>query len=246
MDGSVKMSLDAGILILSISNPATANSLTPLVLEEIDSGLRRAQTSEVRVVVVTGEGDNFCSGGDMHYLGLDDEDAGISYISRVTQLLATLRMFPKPVIAAVHGHAVGGGAEIACEADLLLLSPAASLRLSDVTIGSSPATVFRLVRLVGLGVANRMTLLGAELKADEALMLGLALDVVDRDELLGRAIDVARRLAAFSPLALRSAKQALRLAQSADPFTDLAVNLEAEANCYRSPEMKEAVRRFLT
>lgn len=245
MDGSVKESLDNGILILTLSNTVTSNSLTLSVLDDLRSGLDRAHSSDVRVVVLAAEGKNFCSGGDLRYLSLDDEDAGRGYISRVTDILATLREFPKPVVAAVQGYAVGGGAEIACEADLLLLARDALLQFSDVTIGSTPATAYRLVHLVGMGAASRMVLLGTPLESSEALQRGLALEVVEREELLGRALETARRVAGFSALAVGFAKQALRLAQTADPLVDLQLNLEAEAACYRSEEMKSAVRRLL-
>lgn len=245
VDGSVKQSIDEGILLLTLSNTATSNSLTPSVLNDLESGLERARSNDVRVVVLAAEGKNFCSGGDMRYLGLDDENAGRVYIARVTDTLATLRQFPKLVLAAVQGYAVGGGAEIACEADLLLLSSDAVLQFSDVTIGSTPATAYRLVRLVGLGPASRMVLLGTPLTAGEALQRGLALEVVEREELLVRAVETARRVAGFSPRAVGFAKQGLRLAQGADPLVDLQVNLEAEAACYGSEEMKTAVRRFL-
>ena len=90
-----------------------------------------------------------------------------------------------------------------------------------------------------------MTLLGREMGSDEALSRGLASRVVGRDDLLGSAMEVARRLASLSPLSMRLAKQALALAQSADGMTDLQVNLEAEAICYASPEMRRAIEEFL-
>jgi enoyl-CoA hydratase/carnithine racemase len=245
MEGSVRVSVEGGILVLTLSNPATANSLTPSVLDDFEVGLRRAKSSEIRVLLLAAEGRNFCSGGDLHNLGLDNIQAGRDYIGRVTDILATLRQFPKPLVAAVQGHAVGGGAEIACEADVLLLSSDAALRLPDVTMGSSPATVFRLVRLIGLGPASRMALLGEEIDAAEAMQRGLAYEVVDRENLFDHAMQTARRLDALSPLSMRLTKQALALAQSADGVTDLRVNLEAETTCYASPEMRNAIADFL-
>jgi 2-(1,2-epoxy-1,2-dihydrophenyl)acetyl-CoA isomerase len=244
MEGTVEVHREGGTLLLTLSRPSKLNALSPSLVEGLNNALALARAPDVRVVLLAGEGSSFCAGGDVNQLGSDNLEAGREYIASVTELLAILRGFPKPIVAAVQGYAVGAGAEIACEADLILMATDAVLRFSDVTISSTPATVYRLVRLVGLGMASRMVLLGEDLDAQRALELGLAHSVVATEQLMAAAGDVAQRLCDLSSLSLRLAKQALRLAQATDGFTDLWLNLEAEIACYSSPQMRDLMKRF--
>lgn len=234
-----------GILQLTLARPDKLNAISPRMLEGLRRGLDQADEEDVRVLLLAGKGRSFCTGGDMEHLGLEDASAGHSYIAEVTNILAMLRQQQKPIVAAVQGWAVGAGAEIACEADLLVLATDAVFRLPDVSIGSTPATLFRLVRLVGLPRAARMAFLGEDLDATDAANLGLPWDVVPPERLLDSATDLAKRLTRMSPMSLRFAKQALWLAQGTDGVEDLRVNLEAEIACYGSTAMRSAIGDFV-
>ena len=233
-----------GVQVATLARPEKLNALSPRLVEGLRAAVATAQDDDVRVLVLAGEGRSFCSGGDMSCLASDNEAAGRRYIESVTELLADLRRFPKPVVAAVQGFAVGAGAELACEADLIVMSTNAVLRFSDVSIGSTPASVQSLVRLVGRGTARKMVLLGEDLGAARALELGAVYEVVPEPALRDTALAVAGRLAELSSLSVRSAKRALQTAETTDGITELELNLEAEIACYLSPEMRRHVKAF--
>jgi enoyl-CoA hydratase/carnithine racemase len=244
-DRIVESSLADGVLQVVLNDPQRLNALSWPMLDALEPVLAGIREPEVRVVLLAGNGRAFCSGGDMRAMSVDDPGQATAYVSRITEVIATLRRCPKPVVAAVQGYAVGGGAELALEADILVLADTAIFRQPDVAIGSTPATAYRLVQLVGYPTAARVVLGGQDLDAPGALALGLTDRLVSPDQLHDEARAVAQRMAELSPKSLQFAKQALRLANVTDGETDLAVNLQSELALYFSPEQRAAVAGFL-
>jgi enoyl-CoA hydratase len=244
MDGAVESERRDGVLTLTFARPDKANALSPAMVEQLRGGIAQGLAGDVRVLVLAARGKHFCAGGDMAYLGTDDEDSGVRYITSVTEAIRDLRRFPKPIVAAVQGYAVGAGAELACESDVLVMAASARLGFPDVSIGSTPATVQSIVRLAGRGTAAAIVLLGRELDAARAELLGVAAAVVPDAQLAAHVAGVADALAAQSPLAVAFAKRALQAAESSGPMDELDVNLEAELRCFVSEEMRARVRAF--
>jgi enoyl-CoA hydratase len=244
MDGAVESEQRNGVLTLTLARPDKANALSPPMVEQLRTGIARGLADDVRVLVLAAGGTNFCAGGDMACLGTDDEDSGVRYITSVTEAIRDLRRYPKPIVAAVQGYAVGAGAELACESDVLVMAVGARLGFPDVGIGSTPATVQSIVRLAGRGTAAAMVLLGRVLDAARAETLGVAAVVVPDEQLSACAAAIADTLAAQSPLAVAFAKRALQMAESTDPMDELDSNLEAELRCFVSAEMQARVRAF--
>jgi enoyl-CoA hydratase/carnithine racemase len=244
-DDILLTSLTDGVLSLVMNDPDRLNALSWSMLQALETGLQRVRDPEVRVILLGGSGRAFSSGGDMRAMSVDDAAEATEYVSRITELIGVLRRCAKPVVAAVQGYAVGGGAELALEADVLVLGDTAVFRQPDVAIGSTPATAYRLVQLVGYPTAARMVLGGQDLDARAAVERGLADGVVPAERVLEEGLAVARRMAELSPKSLNFAKQALRMSSVTDGETDLAVNLQAELACYFSPEQRAAVASFL-
>jgi enoyl-CoA hydratase len=238
--------VDAGILTVTLSRPAKLNALTPLTVEQLGLAFEAATAPEVRVVVLAGEGRSFCAGADVvQSLGLRDRDAAGAFLRGLAGVLARISSLPKPVVAAVQGHAVGGGAELALEADLLVAADDAVLGFPDVALGSTPASLWQLVRKAGHARAVDMAMLGTELDAAEMQTLGIATRVVAPEELLESALDVARTLRdRAGARSLRYAKEAVAHAETATRSADLAANVSAMLDCHFSDEQRGYVAGF--
>lgn len=244
----LRESLDDGVLTLTLARPRRLNALSPALVDELGAALERARRPAVRVVAILGDGSSFCSGADVdESLGLPDLRAAEEFLSALASVLRAIHVLPKPVIAGVQGHAAGGGAEIALEADLRIAADDAQLWFPDVGIGSTPASTWQLVRAVGKSRATRMVMLRERLGATEMAELGLVHEVVAPEELPGAVAALARRLCdEAGPLSLGFAKQGIDLATTVDRETDLRHNVAAMLACHLSDEQRAAVERWRT
>jgi len=242
----VRQARDDGVLTLALSRPEKLNALTAAGLDELLAALGDAERDGgVRVVVLRGEGRSFCAGADVgEVLARPDLDAAHAFLSRLAGVLRAISLLPKPVVAAVQGHAAGGGAELALEADLRVAADDAQLWFPDVGIGSTPASLHRLYRCVGRAKTTEMAMLGTRLGADDLRRTGLVTEVVGAAELEGAAHRLARRLAERAPASLRLAKEAVRLAEEASREVDLAANVSAMLVRWQGAEQAEAAERF--
>jgi enoyl-CoA hydratase/carnithine racemase len=187
---------------------------------------------DVRVLILTGEGRGFCSGGDVHEIIGALQKAGVRELLDFTRMTGAvvqrMRECPVPIIAAVNGVAAGAGAVIALAADFRLLARSASLSFLFTRVGLAGAdmgSAYLLPRLVGLGRATELLMLGDKIDSEEAARIGLATGVVEDGELSSRAADLAGRLAAGPSLAYATTKMLL----SRELDMDLGGSLELEA-----------------
>lgn len=242
----VRESLVDGVLTLTLARPAKLNALTTRMVKDLGAALERARDPGVRVVVLLGEGSSFCAGADVgESLGLEEPPAAEAFLGGLAAVLRAIHSLPTPVIAGIQGHAAGGGAEIALEADLRIAADDAQLWFPDVGIGSTPASAWQLVRTVGTSRATSMVMLRERLDAARMADLGVAHAVVAPEELPAAAATLARRLRdEAGALSLQFAKQGIALATTADRETDLSENVAAMLACHFSYEQRAAVERF--
>jgi enoyl-CoA hydratase/carnithine racemase len=240
----VQVEVKDGVAVLTLDQPSRLNALSQPMVAAIERGLDRADALDVRVLLLLGAGRAFSAGGDMAEMAVPDDDHAQAYIGSITRLLARLRSFDRPIVAGVQGFAVGAGAEIALEADILLVAEDATLRQPDVSIGSTPATAFRLVRVVGPMAAARCVLAGADIKAEELLRWGAVDRIHPSAELAGAARTLATAMAQNNRKSLVLAKQALQLWHTPDGLLDLRINLASEIACYWNPEQRDSVAAF--
>ncbi|HET6998908.1 MAG TPA: enoyl-CoA hydratase/isomerase family protein [Solirubrobacterales bacterium] len=242
----VERRLEEGVLALTLNRPEKLNALSPALVAELLAELSSAEDDEVRVVVLLGAGRSFCAGADVaESLGLEDLDAAARFLAALADVFRRVSALPKPVIAALQGHAVGGGAELALEADLRIAAEDARLSFPDVALGSTPATLYQLVRLAGRSRALEMALLGTEMGAGEMERLGLVHRVVAADALEEEALALARRLRdRASARSLRFAKEAGMHAEQSSREADLRANVAAMLACHLSEEQRAFVRDF--
>ncbi|MGH2677447.1 MAG: enoyl-CoA hydratase family protein, partial [Actinomycetota bacterium] len=213
--------------------PERLNALTFEVYADLRDLLAELpHRDDVRALVVTGTGRGFCSGGDVRDIIGALQDLGIKELLEFTRMTGSvvqrMREAPFPIIAAVNGVAAGAGAVIALAADLRLAARSARFAFLFTSVGLAGAdmgSAYLLPRLVGLGRATELLLLGEEVDADRAAEIGLVTRVVDDDALGNEAMGLARRLAEGPATAFAATK--LLLAREQD--TDLAGSLELEA-----------------
>jgi enoyl-CoA hydratase len=234
------------VLVLTLSRPEKLNALTSAGVEELLTALDASGRDErVRVVVLRGEGRSFCAGADVaQELAHADLGRANEFLVGIAEVLRRISLLPQPVIAAVQGHACGAGAEIALEADLRIAAEDAQVWLPDVGIGSTPASVYQLLRYVGRARTTAMVLLSQRLNAGDMLSLGMVSAVVPVEDLESAAFELALRLCERSATSLRFGKQAVRLADEASRDADLAANVAAMLVCYADGTQQEAAARF--
>jgi 2-(1,2-epoxy-1,2-dihydrophenyl)acetyl-CoA isomerase len=214
-DGSVLM-LDrqGAVALITLNRPDTRNALNMELVRALGAGLRDAAgDASVRAVVLTGSGEAFCSGADLKSAMSDGDGTPLERrLELYHDMIRAIVHAPKPFVAAVDGAAVGFGADLALACDLRVLSARAYLQEKFVKIGLMPdgGGTFWVPRLVGLGRALEILLLGEKIEAQRALELGLANRVVEPAELHATALALAAELANGPPLAHARIKQAVR------------------------------------
>jgi len=222
-----------GIATVTLARPEKLNALTFDVYADLRDLLAELpHRGDAKIVVITGKGRGFCSGGDVEAIIGELQGAPVADLLAFTRMtgavVKAMRECPLPVIAAVNGVAAGAGAVLALASDLRLLARSASFAFLFTRVGLAGADMgaaYLLPRIVGLGRATELLLLGDDLDADRALELGLATDVVPDEELAAACDALARRLADGPALAYSTTK--LLLTRELD--LDLAGALELEA-----------------
>ncbi|MXP19803.1 enoyl-CoA hydratase [Gordonia sp. HNM0687] len=197
-----------GVALVTLNRPQARNALSPDLAHGLSSALRRLDADNaVRVIVLTGADPAFCAGLDLKSLAAD----GPAYLEaiRESNCIRLVGELATPVIGAVNGAAFTGGFEIALGCDFLIASDRANFADTHARVGVLPGggMTVRLPDRVGPGWARRMSFTGDVVDADLALRIGLVTEVVAHDDLVGRALEVARRIADTDGQMLRSVKQ---------------------------------------
>lgn len=212
--------VEPGILRLTVNRPKALNALNPETIAELGQAVRDvAADPDARVLLLTGAGDKaFVAGADISRMVDMSAVEGQHFSGEALRVFRALELLPIPVIALVHGYALGGGCELALACDFILASEDAVFGQPEVNLGISAGFggTQRLPRRVGPAMALELLLSGRFVKADEARAIGLANHVYPRDELLPKALELARLIAAKGPLAVRYTKQLVQRGQDMD------------------------------
>lgn len=245
----VRVEWDGDLAIVTIDRQEKLNALDAEVLRELGDVFESLHGDDkVRGVVLTGAGQKaFVAGADIGEIARLDPIGGVALSRRGQDLFLDIERFPKPVLAAVGGFALGGGCELALACHLRLASDNARFGLPEVGLGIIPGYggTVRLARLVGLGRAVEMILTGEMVDAVRAAEMGLVSAVVPRAELLERAKELLRKVTRNGPVAVRHALESVYRALDADTQTAL----EHEAGLFgllaSTTDMREGMRAFL-
>jgi enoyl-CoA hydratase len=210
---NVKTELRDGLLIVTIDRPKVLNALNAQTVEEIHQAFAKARDDDsVRAVILTGAGEKaFVAGADINELAQKTPITGKTTSERGQGVLSFIERFPKPVIAAINGFALGGGCEIALACHIRIASDKAQIGLPEVTLGIIPGYggTQRMARLLGKGKALELICTGDRIPAAEAERIGLVNRVVPADQLMTVAEEMARKIMSRGPLAIRAAIEAV-------------------------------------
>jgi enoyl-CoA hydratase/carnithine racemase len=242
--------VDDGIATVVVTNPPV-NALNDRVLEELHAtAASLASREDIGAVVITGGGERtFIAGADLREFrdNLRDPAAMSEHVALTSRVFDAWAALPMPVVAAVGGHAMGGGLELALTADIIIADARVRLGTPEVTLGLMPGAggTQRLGLRVPRTVATRMLLLGETLTAPEALAAGLVDRLAQPGETEAEARELAIGLAALPRLAIRNIKQALRTSQAAVLDHGLVAERALFLAVAAGPDAREGVDAFL-
>ena len=246
---SVLMSVDAGVLLITLNRPEKLNALNPEMHERLAAALGRAENEgEIRSVLITGAGRGFCTGQDLAERdvspGAPPIDLSVSLARHYNPLVRRMRALSKPIVCAVNGVAAGAGANIALACDIVIAARSASFVQAFSRLGLVPDAggSYFLPRLVGTARAMGLALLAEKLSAELAAEWGLIWKVVDDAVLSAETQGLAKRLAQGPTKGYGLLKQALYAHNGLDAQLDLERDLQREAGL--SADYREGVTAF--
>ncbi len=233
------------VLLITMNRPKQLNALSGNHLGEIAAALDAAADEDVRVVVLTGGDKVFAAGADLNELA--EREAIGELKNERHRVWERLRRFPKPLIAAVNGYALGGGCELAMHADIIIAGDTARFGQPEVNVGIMPGAggTQRLTRTVGKSLAMKMVLSGEMIDAGEALRAGLVAEVVPHEMTIERALRLARTIAAKPPVSVRLAKEAVLKSYDLTLEAGLDFERRAFALILGTEDKQEGVAAFL-
>lgn len=244
--------VDGGVAVITLNRPEAMNSLDTATKVALRDIVRKAADDEsVRAVVLTGNGKAFCVGEDLkeHAAALDSGDVALGRTVRehYNPTVATLASMPKPVVAAVNGVAAGAGASYAFSCDLRIVADTAGFNLAFAAIALSCDTgsSWTLPRLVGWAKARELLLLPRTVRAEEALRLGMATEVVPADSVLPRALELAGQLASGPTLAYAALRRVLAVSATSTFEESLDHEAQMMQLTGESADHRHAVQAFL-
>jgi enoyl-CoA hydratase len=245
----VDISRDHHVATVTLNRPEALNAFNS---DELEALLRAftwlRQEEGIRCVILTGAGEkSFAAGADIKQMVDLDAQTGYQFGALGHAAANAIERFPQPVIAAVNGYAFGGGCELALACDFRICSENAVFAQPEVKLGIPPGWggSQRLPRAVGPGMAAELILTGRNVKAEEALRIGLVNAVYPIADLMPKARELATMIATNSPCAVRAAKAAMTRAFAGNPATGLDTELRLFGAAFATEDQKEGMRAFV-
>ena len=243
---SLGFHIEGVIAVLTLDNLSKLNALTTDMLDALEARLQEVERdTSIRALVLTGAGEKaFCCGADIGaWGGLSPAEFARHWVRDGHRIFDRLARIGKPTIAAINGHAFGGGLELASCCDLRLMTPRATLALPEAKVGIVPgwSGTQRLTRLLPEAAVKEMALFGRRIGADRALALGYVTEVVD--DVLSRALEITADLSDLSPRATEISKNLIHAAVGED--THAVVEALGSAAIAASADREEGVAAFM-
>lgn len=249
MYSSIELTSSEGVATLTFNRPKALNALNNVLLEELDNALHSIATDEdIRTLILTGAGDKaFIAGADITEIATLTPLAAKKFAQSGQEIISKLQNLPIPVIAMVHGYALGGGCEMALACDFIYASEKAIFGLPEINLGIIPGFggTQRLPRLIGSGLAKEMIFTGRHITAAEANNIGLVNKVFAPEELRAGVEEVARLISTKGKASLCAAKQAVGQGLNTDLVTGLAMERDMFALCLANSDAQEGTTAFL-
>lgn len=235
------------VCIVTLNREPKLNTLTPAMLDELEAHARVIDADrDIRVVILTGAGNRaFCVGADItQWAALEALDMWRQWVKRGHQVFDQWARLRQPVIAAINGHAFGGGLELAISADIRIATTSAQYALPEASIATCPgwSGSQRMVRLIGGSQTKYLAISGQRLSATQALQAGLVHEVVEPDSLMARARALAADMASKAPISLQLTKQLVNAATGED--RDAVLEAMAGALAASTQDAAEGIASF--
>jgi enoyl-CoA hydratase len=243
----VRLEVDGAIGTIRLDRPKM-NAISSQLRSELEECAREAaDRTDVRAVVLYGGERVFAAGADIKEMEVISYADMLAYGSKLQEALKVVAAIPKPVVAAVTGYALGGGFELALTADFRVLGESAQVGVPEILLGVIPGAggTQRLTRLVGPAKAKSMVFTGRFVKADEALALGIADQVVPDAEVYTAAVAMAAQWAEGPAVALRAAKQAIDQGLELDLDAGLRLETALFAGLFATDDQKAGMASFI-
>ncbi|MFJ8245729.1 enoyl-CoA hydratase [Peribacillus asahii] len=244
----LKLAVEDHVAFITI-NRAPANALSTGVIKEISEALDEiSQNEEVRVILLHGEGRFFSAGADIkEFTDIESGSAFSALAANGQAVLEKIEKFPKPVIAAIHGAALGGGLELAMACHIRLVTERAKLGLPELQLGLIPgfAGTQRLPRYVGTAKAAEMLFTSEPITGVEAVQYGLANQAYSDEELLPKAKELAFRVAKKSPLVLKATIELLNYSKHNSYYQGVENEAAQFGTIFESEDAKEGISAFI-
>lgn len=235
--------------VITVNRPDKLNALNESVLQELNEALAAAETDrEVSAVIITGAGEKaFVAGADINRLGELTVISAKEFAERGQAVFNRIEKFPKPVIAAVNGFALGGGGELAWACHIRIASRNARFGQPEVNLGIIPGYggTQRLPRLVGRGIATELIVTGEQIDAEAALAMHLVNSVVEPDRLLPAALEIVESISKRAPFAVRLALQAIDASVQLPQSEGMKLEAQLFALSCGTSDHKEGAAAFL-
>lgn len=245
----VDIAIDNHVATVTMNRPEALNAFNPEQMRGVIDAFNDLRDDErVRVAILTGAGErSFAAGADIKKMATMSSAEGFAFGRLGHELANAIERFPRPVIAAVNGYALGGGCEVALASDIRLASENAVFAQPEVTLGIPPGWggSQRLTRLIGPGLAAELIFTGRRVSADEALRIGLVNAVYPPNELLPAARSLADAIAKNSPRAVAQSKRLIRLALDGDIDAGLRAEADAFGEAFETEDQREGMGAFV-
>ena len=246
--GFVDYEVKGNYAVITINREQALNALNSEVLDDLDKVISSIDPDVVRAVVLTGAGEkSFVAGADIGEMSTLSKAEGEAFGKKGNDIFRKIETCPIPFIAAVNGFALGGGCEISMSCDIRIASESATFGQPEVGLGITPGFggTQRLARIVGPGMAKQLIYTARNIKANEALRIGLVNAVYPAEELMEQAEKMASIIAGNAPIAVRACKKAIN--EGLDLPMDEAIALEEKlfGSCFESWDQQEGMANFL-
>ena len=245
---NILLEKEGNVGILTIQREEALNALNIQVLTELDQAIEQVKNDEsIHVLIITGKGKAFVAGADISEMKDLNQFEGREFGALGINTFRKIELMEKPVIAMVNGYALGGGCELALSCDIRIASEKAVFGQPEVGLGITPgfSGTQRLPRIVGLAKAKELIFTANNIRADEALEIGLVNKLVSKDELLETTMKMAEKIASNAQLAVSYSKNAINRGIETDIETGISLEREYFGLCFASEDQKEGMSAFL-
>ena len=244
----VKTEVQGAVEIITIDRPKALNALNPEVLADLKAAFEAVDQATIRCIVLTGEGDkSFVAGADIGEMSTLTKAEGEAFGKKGNDVFRKIETLPIPVIAAVNGFALGGGNELAMSCDIRICSDNAVFGQPETGLGITPGFggTQRLARLVSPGMAKQILYTAKNIKADEALRIGLVNAVYPQEELMAAAMKLAGQIAVNAPIAVRATKAAINTGLEQPMDEAIVTEEKLFGSCFETEDQKAGMANFL-